>query len=108
MVDQVPRATRSTDDPLNVRPKAARLEVRKNFFSSRVTENWNKIPTHMKNEKTVNSFKRSYKNHRELVALPREKRFEGKMEGWSTTRGRHSPRGHSRTTGSSSPSIQVP
>jgi hypothetical protein len=29
MVDQAGRATRSTDDPLNVRLKAARLEVRK-------------------------------------------------------------------------------
>jgi hypothetical protein len=49
MVGQAERATISTDDPLNVRPKGARLEVRKNFFSSRVTENWNKIPTHVKN-----------------------------------------------------------
>ncbi len=29
MVDQAGRATRSTDDPLKVRPNAARLEVRK-------------------------------------------------------------------------------
>jgi hypothetical protein len=39
------------------------LEVRKNFFSSRVTENWNKIPSHMKNVKK-SGFKRSYKNQR--------------------------------------------
>jgi hypothetical protein len=70
MVDQAGRATRSTDDPLNVRPKAARLEIRKNFFSSRVTESWNKIPSHVKNVKTVSGFKRSYKKHRELVAPP--------------------------------------
>jgi hypothetical protein len=25
------------------------MEVRKNLFSSRVTENWNKIPSHAKN-----------------------------------------------------------
>ncbi len=31
------------------RLKAAWLEVRKNFFSSRVTENRNKIPSHVKN-----------------------------------------------------------
>jgi hypothetical protein len=53
---------------INVRPNPAMLEVRKNFFSSRVTEN--KIPSHVKNVKTVSGFKRSYKNHRELVALP--------------------------------------
>ncbi len=56
-VDQAGRATRSTNDPLNVRPNAARLEVRKNFFSSRVTENWNKIPSHVKNVKTSSGFK---------------------------------------------------
>jgi hypothetical protein len=27
---------------------AASLEIRKNFFSSRVTESWNKIPSHVK------------------------------------------------------------
>jgi hypothetical protein len=70
MVDQAERVTRSTDEPLNVRRKAARLEVRKNFFSSRVTKNWNKIPSHVKNVKQRVGFKRSYKNHRELVALP--------------------------------------
>ncbi len=70
MVDQAGRAIISTDDPLNVRPKAARLEVRKNFFSSRVTENWNKIPSHVNNVKTVSGFKRSYKNHRGLVVPP--------------------------------------
>ncbi len=56
LVDQAGRATRSTDDPLNVRPKAARLEVRKNFFSSRVTENWNEIPSHVKNVRTVSGW----------------------------------------------------
>jgi len=71
MVDQAGRATRSTDDPLNVRPKAARLEIRKIFFSSRVTDSWNKIPmSHVKNVRTVSGFKRSYKKHRELVAPP--------------------------------------
>jgi hypothetical protein len=70
MVDQAGRATRSTDDPLNVRPKATRLEIRKKIFSSRVTESWNKIPSYVKNVKTVSGFKRSYKKHRELVAPP--------------------------------------
>jgi hypothetical protein len=56
MVDQAGMATRSTDDPLNVRRNAARLEIRKNFFSGRVTERWNKIPSHVKNVKTVSGF----------------------------------------------------
>jgi hypothetical protein len=86
MMDQAGRATRSTDDPLNVRLKAARLEVRKNFFSSRVTENWNYNLSHVKNVKTVSGFKRSYKNHRE------GKRFGGKMERWSTSHEEDTPR----------------
>ncbi len=62
------RATRSADCPLNLRQRAARLEVRRNFFSYRVVENWNKIPCAVKNVKTVSSFKRNYKKHRvELV-----------------------------------------
>jgi hypothetical protein len=62
------------------------------FFSS-----WNKIPSYVKNVKTVSGFKRSYKKQRA------GNRFGGTMEGWSTTRGRHSPRGPSETTGSSTP-----
>jgi hypothetical protein len=57
-------------NPLNVRPKEARLKIRKNFFSSRVTENWNKIPSHVKNVKTVSGFLEKLQNHRELVAPP--------------------------------------
>jgi hypothetical protein len=38
------RATRQAADPLNIRPKAARLEVRWQFFSQRVVEDWNEIP----------------------------------------------------------------
>jgi hypothetical protein len=55
---------------LNCRQKAAWLEVRKNFFSSRETENCNKIPSHVKNVKTGSGFKRSYNNLRKLVAPP--------------------------------------
>jgi hypothetical protein len=58
---------------LDYRPKAAWLEVRKNFFSSRVTENWNKIPSHVKNVTTASGFKRSYKNH--WLLLPRWKKI---------------------------------
>jgi hypothetical protein len=42
---------------------AARLEVRRNFFSNRVIDSWNQLPTHVKNVKTVNSFKNGYKNY---------------------------------------------
>jgi hypothetical protein len=55
---------------LYFRPKAAWLKVRKNFFSSRVTENKNTIPSHVKNVKTASGFKRCYKNHKEQGVAP--------------------------------------
>jgi hypothetical protein len=57
------RATRSADCPNNLRQMAARLEVRRNFFSNRVIDSWNHLPTHVKNVKTVSSFKHGYKNY---------------------------------------------
>ncbi len=56
------RTTRSAADPLNMRPQAARLETRRNFFSNRVVEAWN-----IKRAKTVGSFKNAYRNHRETM-----------------------------------------
>jgi hypothetical protein len=43
--------------------QAARLEARRNFFSNRVIDSWNQLPTHVKNVKTVSSFKQGYKNY---------------------------------------------
>jgi hypothetical protein len=61
-----------------------------------VTENWNKIPRHVKNVKTVSGFKRSYKKSQRAGCSSLEgKIFRVKMEGWSTTRGRHTPKGTS-------------
>jgi hypothetical protein len=55
----VERSIRSTADPLNLRVQAARLKARKNFYSNRVVEDWNKIPATLKKAKTV---KKSFKN----------------------------------------------
>ncbi len=38
-------------DPLNVRQEASRLDIRKQFYSQRVVDGWNKEPTDIK--KTV-------------------------------------------------------
>ncbi len=38
MAAHAERETRSTDGPLNLRPRPARLEVRRNFFSNRVVD----------------------------------------------------------------------
>ena len=59
------RTTRSAADPLNLRPQAARLETRRNFFSYRVVDAWNLVPGDIKRAKTVNGFKNAYKKHRD-------------------------------------------
>ena len=41
MAGEAARATRATADPLNIKVKHGRLEVRQNFFTIRVTEQWN-------------------------------------------------------------------
>jgi hypothetical protein len=70
MAAQAERATRSTDGPLSIRPRAARLEVRRNFFSTRVVDSWNQIPCNVKNARNVGMFKRLYRTHREAQASP--------------------------------------
>ena len=63
------RATRSTvsvtDEEEVVRDNVlfmenVRLESRKNFFSVRVINRWNRIPDEVKNQATLNSFKNRY------------------------------------------------
>ena len=55
--------------PLSLKQQRARLEVRRNFFSQRVVESWNKIPTVIKDTKNVSSFKRLYGAHRDKVDI---------------------------------------
>jgi ribonuclease P/MRP protein subunit RPP40 len=44
------RATRNAADHLNLKVTHGRLEVRRNFFSERVIEGWNRIPASVKRE----------------------------------------------------------
>jgi hypothetical protein len=55
------RTTRSAADPLNLKAQPARLAIRRNFFSNRVIEPWNLVPSELKN---ASFFKRAYKRHR--------------------------------------------
>jgi hypothetical protein len=55
------RATRSADDPLNLRPNTSRLEVRRHFFFNRVVEGWNQMTSEIKNARNVSCFKKAYK-----------------------------------------------
>jgi hypothetical protein len=52
--------TRRNADPLNVRPNHGRLEIRRNFFTVRVGEPWNMVPSEIKRAVTANGFKRAY------------------------------------------------
>ncbi len=64
-VDGTERLTGSAADQLNLMPQAARLEVRRNFFSNRTVEDWNKIvPSEVKNARTMAIFKNGYAEHR--------------------------------------------
>ena len=56
------RLTRFTADPLNIMIRRSSTEIRRNFFSNRVTQQWNILPAEIKNAKSVNSFKRRYIN----------------------------------------------
>ena len=64
MAGEAARATQATADPLNIRVKHGRLELRRNFFTVRVTEQWNQVPTDIKNRRTIDAFKVAYAHHR--------------------------------------------
>ncbi len=55
--------TKQVADPLNVKIPAARLELRKNFFSVRVSKEWTSIPSDIKNSKNARSFLHAYRRH---------------------------------------------
>ena len=43
--------------PLNLEKKRFNLEIRKNFFSNRVIDNWNKLSVDIKESNSVKEFK---------------------------------------------------
>ena len=71
MAGDAPRVTRSVADPLNIRVQHGRLEIRKNFFSVRVTEPWNSVPADLKKVRSLAAFKTGYAKHRlAMVSVP--------------------------------------
>ena len=44
-------------------PEKANLNIRKYFFSNRVTMAWNSLPGEVKEAVSVNAFKNKYDNH---------------------------------------------
>jgi hypothetical protein len=53
--------TRLAADPLNMRQEPVRTDVRKNFFTQRIINEWNRIPAEIKNAKDVHNFKKLYR-----------------------------------------------
>ena len=54
------RQTRSAVHHLNIQPERTNLEIRKHFYSNRVVEKWNNLPTNVKEAPNVNTFKSRY------------------------------------------------
>ena len=57
MAAQATRVTRTAANPLIVTMKHGRLDIRRNFFSVRVTEDWNWVPSDIKKMITLEGFK---------------------------------------------------
>ncbi len=47
-------------EPLNIRQQAARLEIRRNFFSYYVVKVWNKIRANLEVTRSLMAFKNGY------------------------------------------------
>lgn len=54
-------STRQRTGTRNITPKFGRTEIRSNFFSVRVTNEWNKLPDALKESKSTGQFKHGYR-----------------------------------------------
>ena len=59
-IDGYMNFTRFMRDPLNIGKPRAHLDIRKHFFSIRVVDQWNSLPSSIKSANSVNSFKNAY------------------------------------------------
>ena len=55
--------TRATSGLLNVQRNEGRLDIRKNFWSVRVCDSWNRLPDEVKCQGTTNGFKNALDDH---------------------------------------------
>ena len=69
MASAAGRRTRVAADPLNTGMvvKHGRLDIRKNFFSIRVTELWNSVPAEIKQSRTPAIFRKAYAQYRQDI-----------------------------------------
>ena len=57
------RMTRLTQDPNNIKKQSPKTDLRKYFFSNRVVEDWNKLPSEVKICRSVKAFKNEMVKH---------------------------------------------
>ena len=58
------RQTRLNEDPLNIRLQSInRTDIRTNFFSQRIVNDWNRLPSDIKECQKVNIFKNKLEEH---------------------------------------------
>ena len=58
--EQHDRTSRHTSKPLNICRENSRLEVRKNFFTPRSVDRWNRLPDYVQGAEDLNSFKNEH------------------------------------------------
>ena len=64
------RPTRSNAMRHNLVLRRTHHEYRKNFFSSRVVDQWNSLPAEMREAPTVSRFKRLYRRQTQAAVAP--------------------------------------
>jgi hypothetical protein len=64
------RVTRAGADPLNIMARKGRLELRKGFFSNRVAQDWNNVPSDIKNILVTGQFRSAYRKLRAAARRP--------------------------------------
>ncbi len=63
MASDSERVTRQSAVPLNIRPGAPRLAIRRYFYSQRVVDSWNSVPHDIKNSVSVTAFNNAYRRY---------------------------------------------
>jgi hypothetical protein len=64
------RVTRAASDPMNIKSRGGRLDIRTGFFTNRVVKSWNEIPHSIKALPTTKKFKFAYSRWKQYSAPP--------------------------------------
>jgi hypothetical protein len=70
MASDSERVTRQSADPMNIRPGAPRLDIRRYFYSQRVVDSWNSVPHDIKKSVSVIAFKNAFRRHSDAMLAP--------------------------------------